>query len=425
MSAALPFVAAMELLKIVLVASYFFLPFDRTLPLFSYSAAFFASVALGVWLRSLGGRVAYRFLGHALAFTAAVLVLCGRYGDGQFALHRLLKYRGAVSLEFCILLFWIAVAWIRGVRLGASPASHGRTVTHFDIGLGVFVLLLGFGALVGVKNPIAERLILPYFLCGFASLSFSEREGYARGRRGGTSRAAILVAAVTAVASAVAATVAPTLMGTASRAGRIVSTAFSAAEPYLAAFLRFLFSAGAARRMEETTGVVGTRASGPIVHGESGFFAHILVSVFLWLLGAVLVFSLVLLASLALTRLWALLSRRTGGHARAVPSVLAYLAALARALAGSLAHLLLRIAPRGRRRNPALAAYARLLFWGRLFGLPRRATETPREYGDRAAAAFRRRAESIRSVVSAVELETYALPGYQRFSRMMESSTVD
>jgi hypothetical protein len=391
MRTALLFLALMELVKIEALASFFFVALDKPLPLLPSSLVFLLGFGLGRWRREAWGGRGWLLSGGGLALGFGALYLAsGRPGD-----------RAALGL----LLLTAGCFWARGLWLGRRPASHAAAVSRFDEGLGVFLFIFAMAALVHAANNLAGTLVLPFLLFALPALSLSNgtegRPGENRARRRGAALLPPLCLLLLAGGGLLG--LVPVLMGGAGRVQAWLRLSSGTSLTRLGLLLDRLFIyrrpappetvAGLAPPLDPET---ASSQGGPLIEALVGFLGLL-----------ALLFSLALLLFL-LSRLLAFLARRIApespqGRFALLPAWLrGWILAAARFLGGLEAAARRLVGRRG-----ALAAYARLLACGRLAGLARRPSETPREYGDRLARAVPGRAERIEPVVGALEKEVY------------------
>lgn len=402
MRAALFFVAAMEILKLQLVASYLYLAFASPFPFPTAALVFAAGLCAGLLGRLRGGLLLYRALGHGAGLAVAFFAL--RWADGG----------GQGALRLAAVAAFAAAFWLRGAALGAKRLDHAACLARFDAGLGLFLCALSLSAIVRLENPATPRLVLPYLLTGIAALGFSKgasarRGGLARRSRGG------LVASTTAgtiLAAALLAALVPALYAPASQAGNALGAAFGAAEPYIGAFLRWLFRFQRPSGAAESAGAGdGGMAAPPLA--ESSPLAELIARIVLWTLGGVVGLLLLILAGYGLYALVRHLGRRVegtgcGADLSFLPAWLRRLAAGARRfLDAAFGRLAAAAAARRVRLSPAAAAYRRLAAGARFAGAARLQAETPREYARRLSAAFPRAARDADFVVVELEKEAY------------------
>ncbi len=408
MSAARFCIALMDLAKLQVLSSFYFMAAEQSLPPVVFSVSFLLALGLNRILRARDLRVivhlAANLLGLALTFSA-LGVPCPGLPPGL----RAMASEGSLFLRLSIPA-WSLAYWLRGAWLARKKADHAFCVARFDENLAVILGVLCLAARFRASNPWAERLILPALLAGILALGAAKREN---ARSGGLSRGsrqnslpAGAAAFILGSAGILAAT--PALLDPARRAGQCVHRAFKALEPGLADFLRRLLgfrppaipAAGAASGN-------GIAAPGPVL--ETGQADRVLARVFLWALGAVLVLLFAVLLASALAALFRSLFRRVirdrdGPRGTLLP---AWLRAVLCGWARLSARLGVLLSCKPPTRSAAEAAYSRYLACGLRAGQARKPQETPREYARRLAGVFPRSAERALLVVEALELEAY------------------
>ncbi len=404
------FTALMEVLVLQVAAAYVFLLARRPLPFASSSLGFLAAFAVAGAFRARGGLTLYRVLSHAVGLAAFFLFLYADFRGTSVAALDFSFGAGLDSVSFVLVAIAAAVFWLRGERLGRLPPDHLEIVTRFDKGLGLFLGGFTISALVGYGNDGPARLVVPYFLFGILALGLS-RSG--KERRGGlerpSARATLATAAgVFMIAAAGVYALMPVLFDPAARAGQAVVGALDAIRPYAEAFLRWLFGAGRAGAAAPAPATNGSAIGPPQELEETGPLARLIASILMWVLGIAAGAVLLALAAYLLAKLFTYLGTRVEGERKAGGGFLPdWLRRAILACARLAARLQEALAERRRKRSPAAAAYKRLLSCGRRAGLPRRGSETPREYAARLAAAFPRSARDAAFVADAAGSELY------------------
>ncbi|MFA6506413.1 MAG: DUF4129 domain-containing protein [Treponemataceae bacterium] len=416
MKAALPFLSIMEILKLQLIASYLFLILGRPLPFLPASFVFLAAVGLSIFLRAGGGRVIFYVLSHALGLAASFLALYSAFRNIPLRLGGLLPQNNRDLLEFSFIAFSTAAFWIRGARLGWKTPDHPQCVGRFDEGLGVFLFAFCLATLMQLENPLAKTLIIPFFLFAILALGISRSENAKRGGLARRPRRTMLIpiAAAFVLTAAGVALLVPMLFSPAERAGTALKDAVIAAEPYIGAFLRWLFGFNRSSAAPAASTDSGSGFEAPPA-GEESPLARLIALIVMWSLGALLALILIVLVAYGLAKLFAYLASRVekrgpGVNLAFLPAWLrAFILGGARFFARCRAIVGAAFARKKKHHSAAVEAYARLLVCGRIAGKRRKPNETPREYARRLTEVFPRSARKAEFVVEALEKEAYGL----------------
>ncbi|HWR11971.1 MAG TPA: DUF4129 domain-containing protein [Rectinemataceae bacterium] len=415
MKASLVFLAAMDLMKLHLVASYFFLAFGGILALsggFPYvlaSLAFFFSLALSRFLRRKNLRVLFFGFFEVAAFALSFMVIYIVYGGRTFDVAAILPRNDSEMGPFFFLLAVSAAFWLRAAWLEMKKADHEFCAARFDEGIALFLAAFCLTALIQVKNPLPPRLVIPYFLFGILALGMSKNEGATRGGLSPNSRSAMVasVALVFVLAAAGVLLLIPALTEPAKQAAAALKSAAVPVFQLLLAILKWFF-----KERSATSNIVPQDGDQVVrdMRPEAGEASSgtIMMWIILGVLGA---FALALLCGL-LFQLFRFLFSRTKKAANDAGSrsFSSWIRSFARAVAKFLARVaatLARLSRHGEYGSAALALYARLLSCGRFAGLPRGPCETAREYSLRLAETFPASAGQAAFIVEAVEKEAY------------------
>lgn len=314
-------------------------------------------------------------------------------------------FLGAIVVGRLFLLAWSAVYWLRGAWIEAQLPDHSRCVVRFDEGLRIFLFVFSATALVGADDLLPARLVLPFFALALLALGASRTGGAGLGgmpRRRGLA-ALVPVAASLLLASLGLSALAPALVDSAARSGRGLKNAVSAFELQLGRFLDWLFVFRPAAGPSPAKVNLAPPSEPGLAEGGPA------LTILLWTLGIAALLFILGLVLILLSRLFRLIVSLL--EARGPGPGLSFLPARFRILLLACARFLSRIEallPWSRpRRSAAIACYARLLACGRLGGLPRRSTETVGEYAGRLGSVFPRGATKAQFVVGALEREIY------------------
>ncbi len=413
MRALLAAAAAMEAAKLELIASYLWLVFGRSAPALPLASALIISFIIGRVLRRRGGARGLRrwvpLLVHAACFALLSAAALPREAD---------------SLGKALLLSALAASWLRGAWL-ESRISAGQSreflCIRFDEGMLVFLLALIFAAILGADNPSARPLGSAFLAFSILALGLSRRGARAaaetapktRGFASQTRRTSLLGAAAGFGLAALGLfRLMPLLQAPAVRTAQALGRAGRGFLGLIERILLWLFKPGKAKIARNLTESGSFQAQDPIAAEQTQSpFAAIAMYI---LLGAAALAILTLLGYLIFL-LVRYLSGRTAPSPEAAdgtPSLFARLAAFLRRLIHAIKSIFGRLSgaasARRRLKSPARLAFSRLLACGKAAGRPRKAAETPREYGARLAAFFPAKASSIAVVRSALEDEAYA-----------------
>lgn len=397
------FLAAMELLKLHCLASYFFLIPGTRLPILPLSLSFFFVLILERSLKSTGMRVIFYFLIQLVAFCGSlflVLLIDGSAGGDWLALF---GGPGGISPQIFI-AGALAVYWLRALWLGRQDGGHEFTALRFDEGLLLFLATFSFAALIKLENSLPPRLNIPFFIFGILALGSVKAE---EGRRGGLSRRSrgsmtAAAAAVFLLGALAILLLLPAIFEPAKAAAEGLKEASGFLLKVLADILVWLFS-GKRKAVAVETVSEGFRP--PPMAEEAG---KEMSSVVMWIVVGFL--SLLALAILLLL-LWMLI-KVLGSRTKKKPkeakglSLFAWLKGLWASIRGIVARF---IGHWSRRRglSPAKAAYLRLLEAGRAGGAAKGRSETPREFALRMEAQFEAARGRALPIVHALEKEVY------------------
>jgi hypothetical protein len=311
---------------------------------------------------------------------------------------------------FCGVLFWF-----RGVRIGAGEISHGLTVNRYDIGLGIFFFVYFLRMGLEEPDPLVLRLVGAYFLFSiialFSARSWNRDENFMNPR----SVAGLLFPFAAGFFITAGAVVLLYPFLTQAAAGTYVFLWEHSAplRSLLIVLLKFLFgfgrrtgagAASSAMETEEDNLPSPEEMSGP------GILEKIILWVFTGIAAAAALILIFLLIRAFIRYLAARKDPDDGGMSffAALGKLLAAWRRKLRLLWDALFQAAAGIVSRGKPLPQAGAeAFRKLCSWGRFSGLPRRASETPREYAQRLTARFPALGEAARILAAGAELELY------------------
>lgn len=431
MKSTLFFVALMEIVKLQVIAASFFLMLAKPLPFLPASAAFLAALAVSRALRALGGRIGFHLLSHIVGLAIAFLALFAVFLGIPFGLAGVLPRNGNEAVTFAFVFFWTAAFWLRGAWLGRQTPSNAFCVSRFDEGLGLFLFALSLSALVHIENPLSGKLIVPFLLFGILALGISRSENAERGGLSRRSRRLMVIPVATAfiLVSIGIVVLVPSFFAPAKEVGNSVQYAFSVLEPYLGAFLRWLFGFQRRSPAADSSSASGGGLEAPPIADESGWLGTLIATVLMWSLVVLISAVLIGLIAFGLVKLFRYLAGRVEKEGDGLN--LSFLPARLRAFILGCARFFARLAAKMTRsrekRSGAIEAYAKLLSCGRAAGAARRLNETPREFAERLAGLFPRSAPNALFVAEVLEKEAYgghaAAPDDERELRKIRQET--
>ncbi len=418
MNSLLAFETLAELMKLQGLAAFAFLALGKPLPFLPSSLAFLAAMGTARAMKRGRSRI---LLVHALAHSGAYLLALwaawGRPGPGSTG----------EWIEFAAMAGALAVFWLRALWLEGIPLDHAFCAERFDEGLLLFLGALTLSAITGVRQGTAQVFFIPFLAFSILALGAARTKEEGSGAFPPLSRnaSALRIALGAALGGLGIGSLAPALAQPARNAAGALKTLGAGALDIIARFLVWLFkprASGRAALQDSQAQPVGKYMEEAAE--ESSLFSTIVMWV---ILGAAAVFTLILLGWLVLRVIRALGRKVEGGSAGAPPkSLLALLYDLILRLLKGAAALALRLSA-GRRGTPvprssAKASYLRLLKLGRMAGLPRRASETPRRYALRLSRAFPKAAGVGPELATLLEKEIFGekIPGPRDEARAAE-----
>ncbi|PKL06754.1 MAG: hypothetical protein CVV53_02665 [Spirochaetae bacterium HGW-Spirochaetae-9] len=412
MKASLLFLAAMELMKLHLLAYYLFFAFGKSVPFAAASFGFFLALALSRFLRRKGMRVVFFAFFELLGFSIFFMTLYASYNTMATNVSSTLKSNGE-AITFMSLLIVGATFWLRAAWLEVKKPDHEFYANRFDEGIALFLAAFCIVAVLRVDALLPGRLVIPFFIFGMLALGLAKSETAQRGGLAPTARRTMVISATAVffLAAAAVLLVVPALTEPARKAAESLKNASFSLLQLIASILSWLFRAGPpkfAAQREEGRQLLNAP---PVESDGSSPFSVILMWAFLGIAG---IFVAILFGYL-LIGLFRFLASRTKKPVddRGGRSFSDWLKAVWGALATALsrmAKVFARMAENARRRrgySPALAAYARLATVGKAAGIPRLGSETPREYARRLAASCPDSAGQAAFIAEAVEREVY------------------
>jgi hypothetical protein len=393
---------------------------DRPFPLPHALAAFFGGALIAAAVARLTRRPLPRLGAHTAGFLAAALGTAyyfhgADYGFSGFQwLSDLFSGPQPVVAGFYLALETILAGGLYFVgRKWAKRENNYRSMANlFDLGVSAFVAMylirffleLKFG--VQIENPAGLRLPIAFFSFGLLGLAMARTRGPAvqkfKPRYKGLWSVLTFTAAALLLGLGLVAFFFSGLTSAADVGYEVVKTAARPLQPILIAVLRFMFGANrmeAAPQDPPSSVAIEDGISLSPPGGWEGTAAQIVG----WI-GAIGLALLVAATGLYLAyRLLRHLLAEQGDPAPPLNVRDFFIRLLARFLA-LVRGLFQKPSPR-----PAepLAAYLSLLSWGRRTGLPRRASETPREYGRRLTRSFPGIETDLAAIVAALEITVY------------------
>jgi hypothetical protein len=321
-----------------------------------------------------------------------------------------------------LILFWVILFWLGGFTLARKPRDYGNLCARFDLGVCFFLVLFLTNFLLRVKggttiqHSLIEPLLFSFFLFSMLGIALARNQGHAHreflpGYKGiGVMLSFILV--ILLFGAGVVTLLLPYLTVVAQAGYGVIKIAAKPLGPVIVSILRFIFTP---RKMRDappsTSGTEETDHGGPAL--DSGWWAgpigDVLRYVAIGLGGLIALMLLVLLVWLLFRWLFSRTSRDRRINTRFdIRHVLSQLIALLRTfiifcltVIGNVMGLMKH------RKKGAVQLYTALLRWGRRSGVPRLASETPREYGLRLKRRFPAVKRDIASIIEAFNQTVY------------------
>jgi hypothetical protein len=410
------FLLSMETLKLQALASWYFFAVGGAFPFALTSIILLFSAGLRAILKKTSMRVVFHFLIHILAFAIFFFVLRAVSLGVSLNIDILVPRETSDILPYFSAFVWSSIFWIRGIWIASKKPDHAFCVARFDEGLALFLAAFIIAAFIHADNPFPGRLVVPYFLFGIAAIALSRgksdgktistRNSNGFSKRSGRSAIVSALAAFTLAAIGTISLM-PSLFEPARRAAGALKVVGHILVDYLGIILRWLFGQKqfslALQENDATKGPV-SQYNGSDDSGMGKIFADIVMWIFI--VGAAL-FVLALLAFI-LAKLFRYLSSRIEKEKNIAPgfsfptwfkSLIVKINLLFRRIGDTIRE--------HRRRSEAVAAFGRLVSLGRLFGVPRRKVDTPREYANRITMVFPHAAAHAGFIATSLELEIY------------------
>jgi len=266
---------------------------------------------------------------------------------------------------------------------------------------------------LALEEPISLHLLGGYFLFGMAALAGARSAGNDRKDLSPRRIMVLFVsfASLFIITLGGALFLYPELSRGAEGAYRGIGAALEPLEPWLVAFLRFIFGFGFARGAAETAGSGPAAVSGLEPLEEPGPWARLIEKILAWgVLGILGLAGAVILAWLLFKLSRYLLSRpeRRTGEGKGFRDLLAML----RAFGAGILKVLGRLSEWFSAAKPgdfkeSRRAFRRLCSWGQLAGIRRRRSETLGEYGSRLSLRIAGIEEDAAKIAGLVEREFY------------------
>ena len=393
---------------------------DRPFPMPQALAAFFGGALVAAAVSRLTRRPILRLGAHAAGFLAAALGTAYYFhgAESDFSSFQWLSdlFTGPQPV---VDGFYLALEttmagglYIVGRKWAGREDNYRSMANLFDAGVSAFVALylirffldIRFG--VQIDNPAGLRLPIAFFSFGLLGLALARTRGPAvekfKPRYKGLWSVLTFTAAALLLGLGLVTFFFSGLTAAADAGYEVVKTATRPLAPLLIAVLRFMFGAN---RMETapqgSSSSVATEDGIPLgpPGGWEGTAAQIV--------GLIGVIGLVIgVAAAGLYLVYRLLHHLLAEQGDPVPplNVRDFFARLLARFLVLLRRLTLKNGPK-----PAepLAAYLSLQGWGRRTGLPRRLSETPREYGRRLARSFPGLETELVEIVTALEITVF------------------
>lgn len=365
-------------------------------------------------------------LGFACASLRTIYVLCDwsyPFLNPQWLVEFCTRARSFLEwFSLGLILFWVLLFWFGGFTLARKPRDYLNLCTRFDLGICFFLLLILINFLLRVKggttieHSLIEPLLFSFFLFSVLGIALARNQGHAHreflpGYKGIGLMLSFTVA-VLLLGAAVVSLLLPYLTVIAQAGYGVIKIATKPLGLVIVSILRFIFTP---RHMRDApppaSDTEETDYGGPTL--DSGWWAGPLGEVLRYVaigLGGLIALLFVVLLVWLLFR-W--LFSRTAGDRRTdvrfdIRHVLSQLITLVRTFfifcytvienaIGFMKH----------REKGAVQLYKALLRWGSRSGVPRLASETPREYGLRLKRRFPAVKSNIASIIEAFNQTVY------------------
>lgn len=390
-------------------------PLPAAIGAFSLAAAFTAAARGRGWrwitiigLHSVGCLLATLYMSYAFTYRAyplwSLTWLNALFNPPNHSLE------GLISL---FIVFWALLFWVSGIQFARRSTAYRVVCGRFDAGIGMFCGLLLFKLALEhndlqIRDPLTGWLILPFLLCGLIAIgSARNRDHPSKTYRTGYRIIGVVLSFTTLIfASSVGLLLLlwPYFTLTAEKGYDLLQQGLHPFIPVLAAILRFLFmprrGSVSSPPMPAGNGEIATAP------GETSWWMTLLEKILSWGFGGLLALLFVGMLGLGVWRLIQWLWTKTPGAERKPHqsgSLLVWLRKLLIALRLWWEWIVRRI----HASNTAAQCYRMLDDWGRHSGLPRRRTETPREYGARLIGHFPAIQEEIILIVTLFQQEVY------------------
>jgi len=407
-----------------------------TIPWIGAATSFFAAGLLATALGRRRTRRVWMPVLHGIGLAASILVWLYHFHGGGHGLFQSAWLKGLLGSSHPP-TFWIAVLfetglaasfWIGGLTWSRRAIDYDATTQRFDLGLSAFVFLFLFRfalrARFGytVPEPAGPTLLVSFFSFGLLALGLARIRGDVlktfRTEYSGLGTVLVFTAAALLIGTGALTFFLPLLTDTAETLYVGLKAAARPLMPVLIALLRFMFAPRSRTTDEPGGSGLPPPAPSPSAFEPSGW-GDVLGTILAWAAVVTFFLATLLVAAFLLHCAWVWLMSEPDRTGPALESDFDPLRTLGR-LIKRLVGLARRLA-----KGPSdpLAVYQGLLRWGRRGGLPRRPSETPREYGRRLAAAFPGLASEIADIVDALETFVYAEQALEtgRLARVLKS----
>ena len=394
---------AMEFIWLYLLSAPFFLltgasPFPMREAMLTFVLAFLLASAL----KGRGCRVIVHLALHLGFFLAAAWwTLFLLYGTGSgplFGREWLAELLGRPyglreGYLLCQVLFWVIAFWAGALALARRSLAYRKVTARFDLGVILIFLALIMAGAGGVSIPHGGPLIIAYFIFSMVAIAQAKSMEASPTAYLGPFRhvgpALAFAALVLLLGTGTVLLFLPALTAAAELGYGTMLELSGPLVSILAAVLKFFF--GGARGLTLDEGGAGGMSGAEEPALESSPLNPLLERILGW--GAAVLFILLLLAlaGWGIYRLMRWLFSRTGaaeargGFWAEIRLCLDRLAGFVRKLLSKAGRLWQEITGSG---QSAASFFFKLCKWGRSCGLPRRAGETPREYGASLSSCF-------------------------------------
>jgi len=281
------------------------------------------------------------------------------------------------KLLYAAWAFFALLFWFRGAQIGYSESSYSRTVSQFDIGLGLIIFIAFITTAADYAPDHLAQITGAYLIFGMVSL-FAARtadadKGFSSSHVSFRVLGAVLVTAVTAGAGVIF--LLPVFSDTAESVFRSLRDGSAPLRSWLTALLIRILNSGRMRADPAGgSGEIGMSEGGGAVPASDQFTGKFL----LWFVYGILALAACYLIIIGIRALYRFLLKKTS------PDQQLSLRQLAAQYLRRLNMIFRRLRNKLKRKYlPGAAAFRTLRRWGRRTGIRKGTSETAAEYGSR------------------------------------------